>query len=94
MTKFLTLGVFLLHKRTVFFSLIFFKTLLDCDDIQYDHNIGEEIPSDASVLIDDLMAHVRLNVWQFFSAISQINEKGDLSVQIDYCTSAAVTVKK
>ena len=40
------------------------------------------------------MAHVRLNMRQFVRAVPQVDEKGDLSVQIDDSASAAIAVEK
>ena len=45
-------------------------------------------------MIDDFVAHVRLYMWQLLRAIAQIDEKGDLSIQIDYSASAAIAVEK
>ena len=86
--------MFLLNKVIILLFFILFKASLNRDNVQYDHEIGQEVPSNAGVLIDNLMAHVSLNIWQFFRAVTCINEEGDLCIQINYSASATIAVQK
>ena len=85
---------FLLHESVVLLFPLSFKSALYRDDVENDEEVGDEVPGDARVLVDDLVIHVCRDVRQLFFAVTQVNEISDLGVEVDCSARAAVAVKQ
>ena len=83
-----------LYEIAVLFWTLSLKSALDRNDVENDQEVSDEIPSDARILVNNLVVHVCRDIRKLFFAITPVNEINDLGVEIDSGARAAVAIKQ